>query len=276
MQLLVLVLAATAIAGDPKKVKCPGPNGKVERYVYKDCGSQFELYSRDMSGGLSVDVGSASGSAQASSTVVQLAMDEVNKELRTHYVAACTLATTDPCGPGMDAFQAAVKEISTVFPALRERASRVETPADAEAIGAAVRAALAQASTGGLPAGIDRSAAPVAPAPASLTGSWDVVFDDQNACNGIKNVTVPVTITEGALPGTLSVAFPWDGSQKEWPGTSVADELRMTKPPGPWYPWVDGSLRIDSTGRLVGTARLECSGAFSDSYANYRVGGHRR
>lgn len=275
--LLLVLLVFNASAADPKKVKCPGPNGKVERYIYKDCGAQFELYSRDIAGGLSVDVGTAMGSAQASSTVVQLAMDEVNKELRTHYVAACTMATTDPCGPGMDAFQTAVKDISTAFPGLRERASHAQTPADAEAIAAAVRVALADAAPGALAQRVDQALGPPVAKPTAAIGTWDVTVEADSACNGVPTITRDWTIAAGASPDTYTLTYVSnDRKVMELRGTPSGDEVTLVPSPAGSYPWLGGTIRVDSADRLVGSMRYECNTLMDTTVSDYRVAGRRK
>jgi hypothetical protein len=150
--LAVVSLAASspAIAGGMSKHVCHESDGaKKKVFVPRSCSDQFSTYSRDLSMGIdgSASAAGGSGSAVLQSQVVQLQMDELNKELRAHYVASCQAASMDPCGGGMAAFVRMNERLPEVYSSLRIALARQEDPSQAAELVEEARAALAQATS---------------------------------------------------------------------------------------------------------------------------------
>ncbi len=94
---------ADAVAGDFKKWRCRSGGEKRVLRVPKSCEASFRTYAKDLTVGLGASMGAKgeiSGEVGAEMKTVQLQLDALNKDLRTHYVALCMGWTSpDPCDP---------------------------------------------------------------------------------------------------------------------------------------------------------------------------------
>jgi hypothetical protein len=285
-----LAVSGTAVAGGMAKHVCHTADGaKKKVFVPRSCADQFATYTRDLSMGLEGSTGpaGAGGSAVLQSQVVQLQMDELNRELRAHYVASCQAASMDPCGDGMAAFVRTNERMPEVYSALRIALARQDDPAEAATLVEEARASLAQATS--------HQAEQLAALMAFLegqgdaggiSGQWTVTVTPDAAATTCGNQVEPAhrvwtieetggvvsVVVDGAVPGSdASKAIPRLG------GTLDGDRLTLTgRSPGDATrdPSVaDYQLRLVPGDELLGT--LTISGPGFPCVMAARVEGHR-
>lgn len=211
--LLLGVITTANAADDYKKWKCKGEK-RVLR-VPKSCEDEFSVYARELDIGVGATVGAkgtVGADLSADQQIVQLQLDALNKDLRTHYVALCMGWTSpDPCDPK------AIERYETGRQALAEQAGRLRSAVTAAGTDdkgvSALAAALADASAADadllerLEALSERIAARDNPIPTpspeppsgGIAGRWDARLDhaDGQFC-GPSPLHVEMLVRQGA------------------------------------------------------------------------------
>jgi hypothetical protein len=283
-----ILVPALATAGD-RRVACTVDGSREVRFVPKNCDDKFAYFARssdataDLAGGMDghagVDVG-------VSTHVVQLDMDEINKELRTHYVAACEAASMSPCGPGMSDFIALTQSLPGLMATLRVTLASVTTQAQRDAVVDDVRAALAVHDAN--EAEVVRRVMAALATSKGIEGDWlvDVTWDAAHTtCDNEPSTSSSriwhVATSDGQvrvsqdhnIPGT-SGSGPFSVLEGTYDGTTMV--IRGQEAPegesGPIYRTAL-TMRIVPGDRLMGKAEVTYDGV--DCMIAYSVSGTR-